>query len=201
MSAQEFFGLPIGLRVCVFCMNCGIDLFLRNQHKRQPVVRFAPKKKYIDISTVARAPLLLDPTDIPSTTSASSTDRSNTMGSSSVVSAKDVEHSNETQGAASNVYESVKDAWTWGRHETPFSPLLGLAEGLTSQTIGLFGTDLKCLDDALKPCVADLDEHVLKPTLSNVSSFLADRTKPADTDEVVEQPRVENKTEETAGAS
>lgn len=71
----------------------------------------------------------------------------------------------------------MKDAWTWGRHETPLSPILGIAEGLTSKTIGLFGTDMKGLDDALKPHVADLDEHILKPTLSNVSNFLADMKK------------------------
>ena len=76
------------------------------------------------------------------------------------------------QGAASNVYESVKDAWTFGRHNTPLSPILGVAEGLTSHAVGLFGTDMKGLDDALKPRVADLDEHVLMPTLSNVSNFL-----------------------------
>lgn len=36
---------------------------------------------------------------------------------------------------------------------------------------------MKGLDDALKPHVADLDEHILKPTLSNVSNFLADMKK------------------------
>ena len=77
-------------------------------------------------------------------------------------------------GAASHAYEAIKDAWTWGRHETPFSPVLGWAEGLTSVTVGLFGTDLKGIDDGLKPQVAELDEHVVKPTISNVMKILSD---------------------------
>ncbi|CAB9511654.1 expressed unknown protein [Seminavis robusta] len=77
------------------------------------------------------------------------------------------EENNETEDefgeiprAASDVYESVKDAWSWGRHETPLSPLLGLAEGITVKTASIFGTDMKGIDDALKPHVAGLDGHV-----------------------------------------
>ena len=84
-------------------------------------------------------------------------------------------NSNDPGGApASHAYEAIKDAWTWSRHETPLSPVLGWAEGLTSATVGLFGTDLKGIDDNLKPQVAGLDEHVLKPTISNVMKILSD---------------------------
>jgi hypothetical protein len=63
-------------------------------------------------------------------------------------------------GAASDIYESIKDTWSWGRHHTPLGPLLGVAEGITGSTAGLFGTDMKGIDDALKPHVFGLDGHV-----------------------------------------
>lgn len=141
------------------------------------------KRKIIDISMLTKAPPLSpDRTDV--TAADLSTGTAETDGSSVAHSKDDAEHGENdnlssskkieapvTQGTASNAYESVKDAWTWGRHETPFAPLLGVAEGLTAKAVGLFGTDMKGLDDALKPHVSDLDEHVLQPTLSNVSSF------------------------------
>jgi len=77
-------------------------------------------------------------------------------------------------GAICHAYEGMKDAWTWGRHETPLAPILGLAEGITSATVGLFGTDLKGIDDGLKPHVEELDEHVMKPAIKNVMTILSD---------------------------
>lgn len=80
-------------------------------------------------------------------------------------------------GAASRAYEAVKDAWTWGRHETAFSPMFGFVEGLTAQVVGHFGTDLKGLDDHLKPHVAGLDQNLVQPTVANVMKIFESSNK------------------------
>lgn len=107
-------------------------------------------------------------------TSDTSCSSDSTSAQSNHTSSTTMEQNEDDLGAASHAYEAIKDAWTWGRHETPFSPVLGWTEGLTSATVGLFGTDLKGIDDGLKPQVADLDEHFVKPTISNVKKILSD---------------------------
>lgn len=138
------------------------------QPKRETKVRFG-KPRNLDYSaristtttTAASTPLVSDPNEVVS---------SRSSDTSSCCDPSDFDE----MGVASHAYEAIKDTWTWGRHETPLSPVLGWAEGLTSVTIGLFGTDLKGIDDGLKPQVAGLDEQIVKPTISNVLKIFED---------------------------
>lgn len=77
-----------------------------------------------------------------------------------------------SDGAASNVYEAVKNTWTWGRHRTPFSPVLGIVEGVTSSAVNVFGTDMKGLDDTLKSRIAVVDERVVTPAVHTIQRLL-----------------------------
>ena len=76
-------------------------------------------------------------------------------------------------GAASQAYEAVKDAWTWGRHDTPFGSFLGVFEIVTNSAVHtVLRTDMKGLDDGLKPHVAALDDHVVNPVVHQIRKLL-----------------------------
>jgi hypothetical protein len=117
--------------------------------------------KIIHFSAHSCTPLL-DPSDVADrsnvpvdTTETTNTDKGGTDGGS-----EKNDDFPSIPGAASDLYENIKDTWSWGRNHTPLGPLLGVAEGITASTAGLFGTDMKGIDDALKPHVVGLNGHV-----------------------------------------
>jgi len=66
---------------------------------------------------------------------------------------------------AQNVYKGAKGIWSWGKEKTPFSPFLGLAEGVASKVIGVAGSNLEEIDGTIQPQLAGLDSKFLNPTL------------------------------------
>ena len=153
---------------------------LNNSPDTTKTVRFSTQTSN-SFASLIRGSLLSDATDIAASrdssdcSSSSSDDSVESFDSHEKGKDKFVDDGNDNGkeiGAAGQAYEAIKNAWTWGHHETPLAPIFGIAEGLTSKTIGLFGTDLKGIDDSLKPHVAQLDQNVVKPTISKVMEIL-----------------------------
>lgn len=81
----------------------------------------------------------------------------------------------EGAGPAHHAYESVKDAWTWGKGSLGvLAPLMDLTEGAISATAGLATghNDLKDVDHkVLTPLFGAVDQHVVNPVLGFVGGI------------------------------
>jgi len=70
--------------------------------------------------------------------------------------------------AATTVYESVKNVWTWGKGVPVIGFGEGVAEAVAGKVLGLAGTSIPELDTAIKPHVAGLDTDFLNPAINAV---------------------------------
>mmetsp|Transcript_16847 Transcript_16847/g.23078 ORF Transcript_16847/g.23078 Transcript_16847/m.23078 type:complete len:348 (-) Transcript_16847:435-1478(-) len=70
--------------------------------------------------------------------------------------------------ATQHVYEAAKNVWGFGKNIFFVKPFLGLTETIATKVVG----ELKDVDDAVKPHIANIDNSLFNPVVNAVVSFV-----------------------------
>uniref|UniRef100_A0A7S4SST2 Uncharacterized protein n=1 Tax=Ditylum brightwellii TaxID=49249 RepID=A0A7S4SST2_9STRA len=70
--------------------------------------------------------------------------------------------------ASQHVYETVKNVWGFGKNIFFAKPLLELTEAIATKVVG----ELKDVDDAIKPHVANIDDSFFNPAVNAIVSLV-----------------------------
>jgi len=70
--------------------------------------------------------------------------------------------------AAEKVYDSAKGVWAWGKGVMVIKPFLGVAEGVAGKVVGMTGSTLETVDDAVVDQLHGLDDKILNPAIQAI---------------------------------